>query len=125
MRSKKSWNRIVPFLIFGIVAALALAAPTCCMAAGEGEGQTEKKDSGEAHGEESVPTSGIVALAAALAIGLTAIATGIAQARIGSAGIGAIAENPKRLGAVIMLVAIPETVAILGFVVAYLILSGA
>ena len=66
---------------------------------------------------------GLVALAASLAIGLTALATGMAQARIGAAGVGAIAENPKRLGAIIMLVAIPETVAILGFVVAYLILS--
>ncbi|OVE77327.1 hypothetical protein BVX99_02935 [bacterium F16] len=62
---------------------------------------------------------------AGLAIGLAALATGIAQARIGAAGIGAIAENPKRLGMVIMLVAIPETVAILGFVIAFLILNPA
>jgi len=64
-------------------------------------------------------------IGAGLAIGLAALATGIAQARIGAAGIGAIAENPKRLGMVIMLVAIPETVAILGFVIAYLILNPA
>jgi V/A-type H+-transporting ATPase subunit K len=66
---------------------------------------------------------GLAPIGAALAIGLPAIATGIAQARIGAAGIGAIAENPKRLGMVIMLIAIPETVAILGFVIAYLIQS--
>ncbi len=42
-----------------------------------------------------------------------------------TAGIGAIAENPKRLGAVIILVALPETVAILGFVIAYLIIDKA
>ncbi|OVE81735.1 ATPase [bacterium M21] len=65
------------------------------------------------------------AIGAALAIGLSALATGFAQAKIGAAGMGAIAENPKRLGAVIMLVAIPETVAILGFVIAYLILNPA
>ena len=64
-------------------------------------------------------------IGAGLAIGLAALATGIAQARIGAAGIGAVAENPKRLGIVIMLVAIPETVAILGFVIAYLILNPA
>ena len=64
-------------------------------------------------------------IGAGLAIGLAALATGIAQARIGAAGIAAIAENPKRLGMVIMLVAIPETVAILGFVIAYLILNPA
>ncbi len=78
---------------------------------------------GAESGHETSVGDGLVALAAALAIGVAAIATGIAQARIGAAGIGAIAENPKRLGAVIMLVAIPETVAILGFVIAYLIIS--
>jgi V/A-type H+-transporting ATPase subunit K len=78
---------------------------------------------GDAHGEEKEPLSGYLAIGAALSIGLTALATGMAQARIGAAGIGAIAENPKRIGMVIMLVAIPETVAILGFVIAYLIIS--
>lgn len=73
--------------------------------------------------EHKAPIAGLVAVGAGLAIGLASLATGIAQARIGAAGVGAIAENPKRLGAVIMLVAIPETVAILGFVIAYLILS--
>ena len=72
--------------------------------------------------EDKLPI-GLAAIGAGLAIGLPAIATGIAQARIGAAGIGAIAENPKRLGMVIMLIAIPETVAILGFVIAYLIQS--
>lgn len=73
--------------------------------------------------EQGSNVDGVKAIAAALAIGISAIATAIAQARIGAAGMGAIAENPKRLGGVIMLVAIPETVAILGFVIAYLIIS--
>lgn len=60
----------------------------------------------------------IVALAAALAVGLCAIATGIAQSRIGAAACGAIAERPESSGTVILLVAIPETMVILGFVVA-------
>jgi V/A-type H+-transporting ATPase subunit K len=77
----------------------------------------------DAHGAEKAPVDGLLAIGAGLAIGLTALATGMAQARIGAAGIGAIAENPKRIGMVIMLVAIPETVAILGFVIAYLIIS--
>ena len=62
-------------------------------------------------------------LAAALAISMTALATGIAQSKIGAAGVGAIAENPKNLGAVIMLVALPETVVILGFVLAFMMIS--
>ncbi|OGP13312.1 MAG: ATPase [Deltaproteobacteria bacterium GWA2_54_12] len=67
---------------------------------------------------------GLIALAAAIAIGLPALATGWAQSRIGSAGAGTIAEKPELAGIVIILVAIPETMVLLGFVVAYLIISG-
>ena len=35
---------------------------------------------------------GLIAIGAGLAVGLAAIATGIAQSRSGSAGIGAISE---------------------------------
>jgi len=64
----------------------------------------------------------IIALAAALSIGLTAIATSLAQRAIGSAGVGALAEKPELVGSVIILVAIPETIVILGFAVAAIML---
>ncbi len=64
----------------------------------------------------------LIALAAALAIGLTAIATAWAQSRIGSAGAGTLAEKPELSGTIIILLAIPETMVILGFVVATMIL---
>lgn len=64
----------------------------------------------------------LLAFAAALAIGLPALATGWAQSRIGSAGAGALAERPEVSGTVIILLAIPETMVILGFVIAFLIL---
>ncbi len=60
-------------------------------------------------------------LGAALAIGLPALATGYAQAKIGAAGAGAIAERPDMAGTVIIMIAIPETAVILGFVVAILL----
>jgi V/A-type H+-transporting ATPase subunit K len=66
--------------------------------------------------------AGIVAIGAALAVGLTAFGTAIAQARIGSAGVGALAEKPELQGAIILLLAIPETMVILGFAVAAMIL---
>ena len=66
----------------------------------------------------------MVAFAAALAIGLSAIATGWAQSRIGAAGAGALAEKPELTGTIIILLAIPETMVILGFVVATMILYG-
>ena len=65
---------------------------------------------------------GLLAIGAGLAVGLGALATGLAQARIGSAGIGAIAEKPELTGRVILLVAIPETLVILGFAVSAMII---
>ena len=64
----------------------------------------------------------LLALAAALAVGLPALATAWAQSRIGSAGAGTLAEKPELTGTIIILVAIPETMVILGFVVATMIL---
>ena len=63
-----------------------------------------------------------MAMGAALSVGLCALATGLAQSRIGAAGCGAIAEKPETAGTVILLVAIPETMVILGFVVAVVVL---
>jgi V/A-type H+/Na+-transporting ATPase subunit K len=65
---------------------------------------------------------GLIAIGAGIAVGLGALATGIAQARIGPAGIGAIAENPELTGRVILLIAIPETLVILGFAVAAMLI---
>lgn len=64
----------------------------------------------------------LVAFAAALALGLCALATGLAQSRIGAAGAGVLAEKPELSGTIIILLAIPETMVILGFVVAAMIL---
>lgn len=67
-------------------------------------------------------TLGLLAIGAGLAVGLAALGTGYAQANIGSAGAGAIAEKPEVTGTVILLVAIPETMVILGFAVAAMII---
>jgi V/A-type H+-transporting ATPase subunit K len=66
----------------------------------------------------------LVVLAAAGAMGVSALATAWVQSRIGAAGAGALAEKPELRGAVIVMLAIPETLVILGFVVAVLILTG-
>jgi V/A-type H+-transporting ATPase subunit K len=65
---------------------------------------------------------GLAAIGAGLAVGLAALGTGLAQGRIGSAGAGAIAEKPELTGTMIVLLAIPETMIILGFAVAAIIL---
>jgi len=63
------------------------------------------------------------ALGAALAIGFAAFATAWAQSRIGSSAAGAIAEKPEVGGLMIVLEALPETIIILGFVIAIMIVG--
>jgi len=63
-----------------------------------------------------------IPIGAGIAFGLEALGTGIAQSKIGSAGAGTIAERPETFGLMVILVAIPETLVILGFVVAAMIM---
>jgi V/A-type H+-transporting ATPase subunit K len=63
-----------------------------------------------------------IALSAAIAISIPALATGWAQSRIGPAMAATLAEKPELSTTAILLVAIPETMAILGFIVSVLIL---
>ena len=80
----------------------------------------------ESHGPASVG-DGLKAIGAGLgvglAVGLAGLGTGIAQSRIGAAGAGTIAENPKLFILMLILVALPETVIILGFVISFLALG--
>ncbi len=57
-----------------------------------------------------------------LAIALSAWATAYAQSKIGAAGAGAMAEKPEVAGTVFILVAIPETMVVLGFAIALMIM---
>jgi V/A-type H+/Na+-transporting ATPase subunit K len=61
-------------------------------------------------------------LGAALAIAVPAMATAWAQGRIGPAAAASLSEKPELSTTAIVMVAIPETMVILGFVVAVLIL---
>lgn len=64
----------------------------------------------------------LTAFAAALALGMSALATAWAQSRIGAAGAGALAEKPELTATMLIMLAIPETMVILGFVIAAMIL---
>jgi V/A-type H+-transporting ATPase subunit K len=101
-----------------VVAALSL----CLMALGAALAAAEEPGAAAAAAGSGSVDRGLLALGAGLAIGLAGLGTGIAQSRIGAAGVGAVAEKPESLGVVIILLAIPETVVILGFVVASIIL---
>jgi len=67
--------------------------------------------------------AGLKALGAAIAIAGTGIASAWAEKDIGSAAVGAMAENEALFGKGLILTVIPETIVIFGLVVALLINS--
>ena len=67
--------------------------------------------------------AGAIAMAAGIAMGLAALATAWAEKDIGSAAVGAIAENEKVFGKALILMVIPETIIIFGFLIALLLVG--
>jgi V/A-type H+-transporting ATPase subunit K len=67
--------------------------------------------------------AGLIATGAGLAVGLAGIGTGIAQSQIGAAAVGATAEDAKNFGKGLVLTAIPETIVLFGFVIAFLLMG--
>jgi V/A-type H+/Na+-transporting ATPase subunit K len=63
-----------------------------------------------------------IVLGAAIAVAVPALATAWAQSRIGAAIAASMAEKPELATTAILMIAIPETMVILGFVVALVIL---
>jgi V/A-type H+-transporting ATPase subunit K len=66
---------------------------------------------------EQAAIGGLQAIGAGLAIGLTGLATGWAQSKIGAAAVGAMAEDESLFGKGLVLTVIPETMVIFGLVV--------
>jgi V/A-type H+/Na+-transporting ATPase subunit K len=100
-------------IIMLILMSILILSTAICFAAA---GATEET------GSQSALAESVRYIAAALSVGMCAIATGIAQSRIGAAGMGSIVEKPETTGTVIICIAIPETMVILGFVVAAIII---
>ena len=67
--------------------------------------------------------TGLIALGAGIAFGLSALATAWAEKQIGAAAIGAMAEKEELFGKGLILTVIPETIVIFGLVVAILIIG--
>jgi V/A-type H+-transporting ATPase subunit K len=95
--------------------AVVLLFPDMLCAAGEvalqpntGEGETWK---------------GAAYLAAALAVGLACIGSGFAVARIGSSGLGALAEKPELMGRALVFLGLAEGISIYGLIIAIMILN--
>ena len=67
--------------------------------------------------------TGIVAVGAAIAVGLSAIGSGVAEKEIGAAAVGAMAEDEKLFGKGLIMTVIPETLVIFGLVVAIMLMG--
>tara|TARA_Y100000310_G_scaffold117117_1_gene115821 strand:+ start:387 stop:611 length:225 start_codon:yes stop_codon:yes gene_type:complete len=67
--------------------------------------------------------TGIIGMAAAITLGVSAFAAAWAEQKIGVAAVGAMAENEKLFGKGLILTVIPETIVIFGLVVAILIIG--
>jgi V/A-type H+-transporting ATPase subunit K len=91
----------------------------------DGDGGSGVTGAGEKTDEEiAEDTQAMIAIGAALAIGIAGIgsATGIGIA--GASGIGATAEKPERFGKSMVLQAMPMTQGIYGLLIAILLLMG-
>jgi len=100
-------------VVFAVVTALML---TIVLAAAALAAEAEQP-------KPSAANAGLLGLAAAMAVGLGAIGTAWAQSRIGAAAAGAIAERPEMGGLMLVFLALPETMVILGFLVAFFVLG--
>ncbi|MCX6653395.1 MAG: ATPase [Methanomassiliicoccales archaeon] len=65
--------------------------------------------------------SGMIAIGAGLAVAMTGLASAWAEKDIGSAAVGAMAEDEKLFGKGLILTVIPETIVIFGLVMAILL----
>jgi V/A-type H+-transporting ATPase subunit K len=72
--------------------------------------------------EAAPPTSIWKYFAAALAVGISCIAGGIAVGQIGSAAMGAMSENPDLAGKALPYAGLAEGICLWGFLVGLLIL---
>ena len=68
---------------------------------------------------QTVATAAATPAVRSVGDGLIAIGVGLAQASIGSAGAGTLAERPQAFGQILIYLVIPETLIIFGFVIAF------
>ena len=94
----------------------AVAFGVCMLAA---VGGIFAQESGAA---EALSGSGLKYIAAAIAVGISCIAGGIAVGQIGTAAMGAMSENAELSGKALPFVGLAEGICLWGFLVALLIM---
>ena len=102
-----------------VLAAMLFVALLAMPAVSAAEDEAGQADDNENTVDAAKNTAyGYMAIGAGLAIGLAGIGTGIAQSHTGAAAVGAVAEDRSNFANSLIFIAIPETIVILGFVIA-------
>ena len=73
--------------------------------------------------ESGITDEGIAYMAAAVAVGLSTIAGGIAVGLVGAAAMGAVGEKPEISGKALIFLGLAEGIAIYGLIIAIMILG--
>lgn len=122
-------NLVVAALLFAVclagpfaVSALETETPDAAVVETTGESETAEQTE-EAEPMNYDPTKGLGMIGAALVTGLSGIGGGIAIAAAAPAAIGATSEDPSSFGKSLIFVALGETIAIYGLVIAIMILG--
>jgi V/A-type H+-transporting ATPase subunit K len=102
-----------------VLSALVMVMPVFGQTTGTG---TEKAVAEEGSDAAASPTSVWKYFAAALAVGISCIAGGLAVGQIGAAAMGAMSENPELSGKALPYAGLAEGICLWGFLVALLIL---
>lgn len=69
----------------------------------------------------SLTTGGAAAIGAGIAMAFSAIAAAWSQGSLGSAALGVVAERPEFEKNILIYIALPEVLAILGFIIAIML----
>jgi V/A-type H+-transporting ATPase subunit K len=121
---KKSTLRKAMMLSSVAMLALAICAPFALAQEAAGAAASENATASAAGSSigDGIRIAGL-AIGAGIALAAGALGTGRAQASIGAGGTGALAEKPELFTNVLILVAIPETLVVFGFVIAVMIMG--
>ncbi len=109
--------------VFGSVSAFAAEDNTADTATTVATSETTETAPVASSDNGGAMAAGLGLLAAALATGLGGIGGGIAVASAAPAAIGATSEDPKAFGKALIFVALGESIALYGLVIAIMILS--
>jgi V/A-type H+-transporting ATPase subunit K len=119
MKEVRSMDKVKAMRRFGLALIVMGLLITTVSLAGSAMAQDHDSDGSDDMRPIGI---GLLAIASGIAIGFTGYATSKAQADIGSAAVGAVAEDPSLFGKGLTLVVIPETIVIFGLIVALILL---